>query len=135
MNQYEESAGRPLEIIVGIITLFVALISFLLLVMLVSEASIGWSLLLGSVFLSLFCYWLVQLSYRLILNKRNSGGGLLSIGGIKFWCVILGGSSCGMFLMGIYLNQLSTIVSAAGMSIACYNGWAVASKRQTSEKT
>ena len=135
MNQYEESAGRPLEIIVGIITLFIALIFFLLLVMLVSEASIGWSLLLGSAFLSLFCYWFVQLSFRLILNKRNSQGGLLSIGGIKFWCVILGVSSCGMFLMGIFLNQLSTIVSAAGMSIACYYGWAVASKRQTSEKT
>ena len=124
-----------MEIIVGIITLFIAFVFFLLLVMLASEASVGWPLFLGGILLSLLCYWFGQLSFRLILNKRNSQGGLLSIGGIKFWCVVLGLSSCGMVFMGIYSNQLGTIIGAVGMLIACYYGWGIASKRQTNEKT
>ena len=135
MNQYEESAGRPLEVIVGIITFVIALVFLLLLVMLVTEASLGWPLLIGSVLLSLACYWFGLLSVRLILNKRNSQGGLLSVGGIKFWCVVLGCSSFGMLFIGISRNEVGTMLGALGMLIACYYGWGMASKRSSCEKT
>ncbi|NIB41719.1 hypothetical protein HBA55_19090 [Pseudomaricurvus alkylphenolicus] len=135
MNEYEKSAGRPLEIIVGIISLGISIILLLAFGFLVLKANVGWPMLLGGLFLGLLCYWFGNIAVRLFLNRKNSQGGLLSSSGLMFWCVFLGLGSVGMVVMGIWGGQLGTVLGGAGMLIACCYGWRIGSNRKMKGKS
>jgi hypothetical protein len=101
MSEYQESAGRFTEVLVGFITGFISLIFLLLIGLIVKEASFSLASVLGSFFLALCAYWFGQLSFRLILNKPKPHGGLLSPIAIKVGCVVLGICSILFLFFGI----------------------------------
>jgi hypothetical protein len=79
MNFYEQSPGRVMEIIVGLILIFVSIIFATLIWLVISNATLGYSPVLGSLALALCCYWFGKLGFRLVLNKPRKGGRLLRI--------------------------------------------------------
>jgi len=130
MSQYEESAGRGMEIIIGVLVLFVALIFGLLFVMLVTNANLHLSSLFGGLVLVFFTYWFGQIAYRLLFNKRRENGGLFSVGGLKFWCIFMTLGSICTAIFAAEFEQWSLLASSAVMVIACSYGWRVANKRK-----
>ncbi|MGI2108887.1 hypothetical protein ACRN9C_05720 [Shewanella frigidimarina] len=133
MNFYEQSSGRGLEIFIGLIVLLIALIFAALIGLIVSNASFGYSSVLGSLALALCSYWFVKLSYRLVFNKPRSGGGLFSPNVLKTGCVLLGVSSILLGLFSISQNDIGSLLGALGMLIACLYGWKIANKRKDNE--
>ena len=130
MNQYQQSPGRFLEVIVGLITLAISLIFFGLLTILVKNSSFSYSALLGGAALVLCTYWFGAISIRLLLNRPQKNGGLFSIGGLKFWCIFLGVTSVATVLLATYLGHFGAAIGSIGLSIACYKGWKMALARE-----
>lgn len=130
MNEYQESAGRFTEILVGFVTSSISLIFVLLIALIVREASLSLASVLGSFFLALLAYWFGQLSLRLIFNKPKRHGGLLSPIAIKVSCVVFGICSVLFLMFGITEGEFNAVVSAAVMLPACWYGWQLANKRQ-----
>ena len=129
MSNYEESAGRGMEIIVGLLVFFVALVFGLLLSMLLLNANLHLSSLVGGLVLIFFIYWFGQIAYRLLFNKPRKNGGIFSVGGLKFWCAFMSLSSICTAIFAAQFEQWSLLVSAVIMVIACSYGWRVANKR------
>jgi amino acid permease len=130
MKEYQESAGRFTEVLVGFVTSFISLIFMLLIALIVKEASLSIASVLGSFFLALLAYWFGQLSFRLIFNKPKPHGGLLSPIAIKVGCVVFGICSVLFLIFGIIEGELNAVLSAAVMLPACWYGWQLACKRQ-----
>lgn len=130
MSQYEESAGRGMEIIIGLLVLFVALVFGLLFVMLATNADLHLSSLVGGLVLVFFTYWFGQIAFRLLFNKPRKNGGLFSVGGLKFWCVFMALSSVCTAIFAAQSELWSLLVSSIVMVIACGYGWRVAKKRE-----
>ena len=130
MNQYQESAGRGLEVIVGMVVMVIAIIFVILLFILATNASISLASLIGGLVLALIAYWFGQISVRLLFNLPRKNGGLFSIGGLKFWCVFLGLSSILTTILGVYIGQYFLSLASIVFVIACFSGWQLASKRK-----
>jgi hypothetical protein len=88
-----------MEIIVGLILIFVSIIFATLIWLVISNATLGYSPVLGSLALALCCYWFGKLGFRLVLNKPRKGGRLLSDNSLKLGCIFFGVSS---ILWGIF---------------------------------
>ena len=130
MSRYEESAGRGMEIIIGLLVSFVALIFCLLLTMLVTNASFNSSSLVGAIVLVFFIYWFGQITYRLLFNKPRQNGGLFGVGGLKFWCVFMSLSCVCTAIFAAQLELWGLLFSCITMLVACAYGWQVAKKRE-----
>ena len=130
MSHYEKSAGRGIEIVIGLLVLFVALIFGILLSMLLLNASLHLSSLISGLLLIFVIYWFGQIAYRLLFNKPRKNGGIFSVGGLKFWCVFMSLSFICTAIFAIQLEQWSLLVSAVVMVIACSYGWRLANNRE-----
>jgi hypothetical protein len=130
MSQYEQPAGRALEIVVGVITMVIALLFLLQFILLVMNAEIKYATFIGGVVLLLFTYWFGLVSYRLILNVPNGVRGLFSTGGLKFWCSFFGMSFFVLAFFALYMGHWYGVISCIGSSYGCYKGWCVASNRE-----
>jgi membrane associated rhomboid family serine protease len=133
MDFYEQSSGRGMEIVVGLISVFVAIIFAALIWLVISNATIGYSPILGSLVLALCSFWFGKLGYRLVLNKPRKGGGLLSDNGLKLGCMFFGVSSILWGVFSISQQNLGSFLSAIGMLVACLYGWQIAKRRQSKE--
>ncbi len=129
MSQYQESAGRSLEIIVGIGVSFITLILIALMSILITNASIQLASLVGGLLLALAIYWFGQISVRLLFNLPRKNGGLFSIGGLKFWCIFLSVSSVFTIILGAYMGYFGAVLGGIGLIVGCYYGWQLACKR------
>ncbi len=129
MSSYEEPAGRWLEVLIGLLVAFISLVFLGLVFLVISEASLSIASVIGSFILALCSYWFGQLSYRLVLNKKNKNGGLFSNWGLKFWCVFFGVGSVIVIIFCLISNSISMALGSLGMLIACTYGWKVANKR------
>lgn len=133
MNFYEQSSGRGMEIFIGLIVLFIALIFLGLIGLVISNASFSYASVLGSLALALCSYWFTKLSYRLVFNKPRRGGGLFSPNILKIGCVLLGVSSILLGVFSISQDDIGSLLGALGMLIACLYGWKIANKRKSNE--
>ena len=89
MDFYEQSSGRGMEIVVGLISVFVAIIFAALIGLIISNATFGYSPVLGSLVLALCSFWFGKLGYRLVLNEPRKAGDL------TFWvCLPLHETRC-----------------------------------------
>lgn len=122
-----------MEIFVGLILIFIALIFAALIWLVISNATFGYSPILGSFALALCSFWFGKLGYRLVLNKPRKGGGLLSNNGLKLGCIFFGISSILWGIFSIMQQEASSLLSALGMLVACLYGWQMAKKRQGKE--
>jgi membrane associated rhomboid family serine protease len=127
---YQDSTGRSSEVMFGIITFFIALIFFALVLMIMTNASLSLASVGGSVVLAAIGGWFAQLSYRLVLHKPRTTGGLLSPFALKFWCVFFGVTSCGSLVFALITAKFDAAVGAAVMLPACWYGWKLADHRQ-----
>ncbi|QPB84134.1 hypothetical protein CWC22_014485 [Pseudoalteromonas rubra] len=87
MNFYEQSSGRGIEVCVGLILLFIALVFAALIGVVFANSAFGSIAVLGSLALALCSWWFGKPGYRLVFNKPRKGGGLLSNHGLKMCCV------------------------------------------------
>lgn len=127
---YEESAGRITEVLVGLVTGFVSLAFILLIVIIFKEASLSIASVLGSLFLLSLAYWFGQLSYRLIFNKPKRHGGLLSPIALKVGCFVFGVCSILFLIFGVVEREFNAVLNSVIMFSACWYGWQIATKRQ-----
>jgi len=118
-----------MEIFIGLIVLFIALIFASLIGLIVSNASLGYSSVLGSSALAICSYWFGKLGYRLVFNKPRIGGGLFSPNAFKVGCFFLGISSILLGVFSISQNDISSFLGALGMLVACIYGWQIANRR------
>jgi hypothetical protein len=123
MSDYEQSAGRGLEIVVGAVTLLIALLFLVLFLMLAFNAGFKYVTFVGGAILLLCTYWFGLISFRLLLNIPNKNGGLFSVGGLKFWCVFLGVSTLIVLPFALYMGHWVAVVSCVFMIYGCYKGW------------
>ena len=135
MDFYEQSSGRGMEIVVGLILVFVAIIFAALIGLIISNATFGYSPVLGSLVLALCSFGFGKLGYRLVLNKPRKGGGLLIVNALKFGCIFFGVSSIIMGLFAISQQDVASALSAVTMLAACLYGWQIAKKRSNKKET
>jgi len=131
MSLYEESAGRLMEVLVGLVVAFISLVFLGLVFLVISKASLSMEAAIGSFILALCSFWFGQLSYRLVLNKKNKNGGLFSSWSLKFWCVLFSISSTVLIIFGFTSGSFSTALGGLGMIIACTYGWKVSNRRKS----
>lgn len=131
MDFYEQPLGRGLEIVVGIILLFIALVFTALICLIVSNFPWSYTVVLGTVILGFCSFWFGKLGYRLVFNKPRNGGGLLSNNGLKFGCIFFGVSSIILCMLSITQQDLVTALCGLSMLVACLFGWQVAKKRSS----
>jgi hypothetical protein len=129
MSLYEEPVGRWLEVLVGLLVAFISLVFLGLVFLLISEASLSIATVIGGFILALCSYWFGQLSFRLVLNRKNSDGGLFSNGGLKFWCIFFGINSVIVIVFCLISNSILMVLGSLGMLVACIYGWKVANNR------
>lgn len=129
MNQYQEPAGRFFEVVVGLVTTFIALVFGGLFLMLVLNAGIKYVTFIGGAFLLLATYWFGLISVRLVLNKPNKHGGLFSIGGLKFLSAFIGLSALVVSPLALYMGHWGALVGCICLSVGCYQGWQMAGRR------
>ena len=130
MSIYEQSSGRGMEIFIGLVVLFIALIFASLVGLVFSNAALGSSSVLGALALAVCSYWFGQLGYRLVLNKPRKAGGLFSPTTLKIWCFLLGISSILLGILFISQNNIRSLLGPLGMLIACLYGWKIANTRK-----
>ena len=130
MNQYQDSAGRITEILVGIITTFICVVFVLLVIFILKEAPLSFPSVFGTLLLSVMVYWFGMLSYRLLLNKTRKKGGLLSPLALKVFCLIFGICSIAATIFALISGEFNAAISSAIMVPACFVGWKLAKKRQ-----
>ena len=133
MDFYEQSSGRAMEVIVGFVLIFVSIIFAVLIWFVISNATIGYFPILGSLVLVLCSFWFGKLGYRLVLNKPRKDGGLLSVNGLKLGCIFFGVSSIFWGVFSINQQDLGSFLSAIGMLVACLYGWQIGKRRQRKE--
>lgn len=129
MNQYQESPGRFLEIMVGLVTAFISLVFSGLFLMLVLNAGLKYVTFIGGALLLLAVYWFGLISVRLVLNKPNRHGGLFSIGGLKFLSGFVGLSSLIVAPLAMYMGHWGALIGCVCLSVGCYQGWQMAGRR------
>ena len=129
MNQYQEPPGRFLEIIVGGVTTFIALIFGGLFLMLVLNAGLKYVTFIGGAILLLATYWFGLISFRLILNRPNKYGGLFSIGGLRFLSAFIGLSSLVVSPLALHMAHWAAAIGCICLAIGCYQGWQMAGRR------
>ncbi|WP_019603067.1 hypothetical protein [Teredinibacter turnerae] len=129
MNQYQEPSDRFLEVVVGLITILITLVFAGLFFMLVINAGPKYVTFIGGAVLLLAMYWFGLISVRLVLNKPNAHGGLFSIGGLKFLSMFVGVSALVVSPLTIYMGHWAALVGCICLSIGCYQGWHLASRR------
>lgn len=79
----------------------------LLLFILAKNADLSFASLLGALLLA--AYWFCLIFYRLLFNKPNKNGGLLSIGGLKFLSAFLGLSTLAVVPLAIYMGHWGAV--------------------------
>jgi len=134
-RQFEQSAGRTTEIVVGLVTMLITLGFIALLCLLFLNIREVQPLLLGIALLGLPAFWFGRLSFRLLLNKANSQGGLLSATSLQFFSVLLGIASVVFIAVSIYTGEARAVIGSIGLGIGCYYGWFIGQKRRSSAKT
>ncbi|KAF7788129.1 hypothetical protein PRUB_a2709 [Pseudoalteromonas rubra] len=75
MNFYEQPSGRGMEICVGLVLLFIALVFTALIGVVLANSAFGFIAVLGSLALALCSWWFGKLGCRLVFNKPRKGGG------------------------------------------------------------
>jgi hypothetical protein len=130
MNQYQEPPGRFLEVIVGVVTTFIALVFGGLFLMLVLNAGLKYVTFIGGALLLLLTYWFGLISFRLILSRPNKHGGLFSIGGLRFLSAFIGLSALAVSPLALYMGHWGAVVGCICLSIGCYQGWHMAGRRE-----
>jgi len=133
MDFYEQSSGRGMETVVGIVLFFIALVFAVLIYLIVSNATLGYASILGSITLGLCTFGFGKLGYRLVFNKPRKGGGLLSANALKFGCIFFGVSSIIMGLFSISQQDIASALSGVCMLVACLYGWQIAKNRSNKE--
>jgi len=118
-----------MEIIVGVVTLFITFIFIALFLMLTMNAGLKYVTFIVGAILLLFIYWFGLVSYRLLFNAPNRSGGLFSVGGFKFWCVFLGLSSLAVVPLSLYMGHWGAAAGSVCLSYGCYKGWYIAGSR------
>ncbi|WP_370977848.1 hypothetical protein [Agaribacterium sp. ZY112] len=131
MNQYQEPPGRFLEVIVGLVTTFIALIFGGLFLLLVLNGGLKYVTFIGGAFLLLATYWFLVVSVRLVLNKPNKHGGLFSIGGLRFLSAFVGISALIVAPLALYMGHWGALIGTICLSVGCYQGWQMAGRRGT----
>ena len=126
MNQYQESPGRFLEIVFGLVTALISLIFFGLFLMLILNAGLKYVTFIGGSLLLLAVYWFALISIRLVLNKPNRYGGLFSVGGLKFLSAFIGLSSLIVAPLAMYMGHWGALIGCVCLSVGCYQGWQMA---------
>lgn len=134
-RQFEQSAGRTTEIVVGLITTLITLGFIVLLGLFFLNVREVKPFLIASLLLGLPAYWFGRLSFRLLCNKINAQGGLLSATSLQIFSIILGIASAILLIASIYSGELRTAVGSIGLGIGCYYGWFIGKKRRSSAKT
>ena len=129
MNQYQESPGRFLEIVFGLVTALISLIFFGLFLMLILNAGLKYVTVIGGSLLLLAVYWFALISIRLVLNKPNRYGGLFSVGGLKFLSAFIGLSSLIVAPLAMYMGHWGALIGCVCLSVGCYQGWQMAGRR------
>lgn len=135
MKFLEQSAGRGMEICVGIIVLVIAIIFLGLVVLIVFDKMFGFSSALSSIALAFLSYWFGQLGYRLVMNKPRIGGGLLSPTMLKVGCGLFGISSILLGIISVSRGGIGSALSALVMLVACLYGWQVAKNRNNNHSS
>lgn len=126
---YEDRPGRLLEVLVGLLSGFIGLAFLLSVVYIVLNAPKEIGVIFSIIILISIGAWFSKLSYRLVLNKPKSSGGLMSTRALKFWCIVFILSSMGMIILGLTEKEIGVVVSGTVMIIACFAGLKLANKR------
>ena len=129
MNQYQNPPGRFFEVLVGLVTTFIALVFGGLFLMLALNAGLKYVTLIGGAFLLLATYWFGLISFRLVLNKPNKKGGLFSVGGLRFLSAFIGLSALAVSPLALYMGHWGAVIGGICLSIGCYQGWQMAGRR------
>jgi uncharacterized membrane protein HdeD (DUF308 family) len=134
-DQYQESGGRLLEIPVGLICGFISAVFFGLAFMLLPSATFSSGTLVGGILLLCPGIWFANIAYRLIFNRPNTQGGLLSAGSIRFWCgafITFGVVAIPFFL---YLGEYALAISFLLTGGACFSGLRLSALRRKKSET
>jgi len=118
-----------MEIIVGIVLLFIALVFSALIILLFTKATWEYNSILVAAVLAFCAFGFGKLGYRLVFNKPRNNGGLLSNNGLKLGCIFFGVSSIIWCILSITKQDLGSGVSAISMLVACLYGWKIAKNR------
>ncbi|WP_188151468.1 hypothetical protein [Teredinibacter waterburyi] len=129
MNQYQEPSGRFFEVLVGLVTTFIALVFGGLFFMLALNAGLKYITFIGGSLLLLATYWFGLISFRLVLNKPNKHGGLFSVGGLKFLSAFVGLSAFVVSPLALYMGHWGALMGCIFLSLGCYQGWQMAGRR------
>lgn len=130
MNQYQQPVGRGLELVVATICLGIGILFWWLAALVIINVSFGIAAVVGTAVLVIIGFWFSGIAYRLLLRRRNSGGGLLSTISLQVWCIVLGMSSIGLCGFAIYMGEPKLFIGGSVMAVACWSGLKLSMQRR-----
>ncbi|PCJ43630.1 MAG: hypothetical protein COA71_01795 [SAR86 cluster bacterium] len=134
MNSNESQPSKTLEKVVGIATSLAALLFWFLVVFFLIKGRYDFARLMICLLLIIFALGFSKLSYRLLMDKPNKSGGLLSNFSLKLLCISLGVLSIIMAATSLYEGVVFPALSGAFLLIVSLYGWDIAAKRAETDK-
>ena len=126
----EAEASRSFEVVCGVVLAVPATASLAGVTLILINASWTWGVVVATFGLLMLGFWLSRLSYRLLLGRGRSDGGLFGPLAILFFGVLFASGAVGSIAFGVALMEWQLVLfGVAGLRFLVVPCWNLYRKR------